>query len=106
MNRASPVRDEQGIKQNLTNQLIQLETALVGGKAKIEGIERARAEVLENFRQLPKLQQDFGELQRQLKVKSQTVSFLLEKQQELEISKAQENAPWEIIEPPLSTQAK
>ena len=101
INRASPVSEKEGIKQSLTNQLIQLETALVGVKAKIEGLERARAEVLEDFRQLPKLQQDFGELQRQLKVKSQTVNFLLEKQQELEISKAQENAPWEIIEPPL-----
>lgn len=101
INRASPVSEKEGIKQNLTNQLIQLKTALVGIKAKIQGIERARTQVLEDFRQLPKLQQDFGELQRQLEVKSQTVNFLLEKQQELEISQAQENAPWEIIEPPL-----
>ncbi|MEL6929241.1 MAG: polysaccharide biosynthesis tyrosine autokinase [Cyanobacteria bacterium J06600_6] len=101
VNQASPVREEQGIRQTLTNQLIQLETALVGVRARIKGVERAQTEVLKNFRQLPKLQQNFGELQRQLKVKSQTVNFLLEKQQELEISKAQENAPWQIIEPPL-----
>ena len=99
--KASPVLEREGIKQNLTSQLIEAETAIVSWQAQREGIERARAEVLENFRKLPQLQQTFSELQRQLKVKSQTVDFLLQKQQELEISEAQEIAPWEIIEPPL-----
>lgn len=99
--KASPVLEREGIKQNLTSQLIQAETAIVSWQAQIEGIKRAQAEVLSNFRQLPQLQQTFSELQRQLKVKSQTVDFLLQKQQELEISEAQEIAPWEIIEPPL-----
>ena len=99
--KASPVPEREGIKQNLTSQLIQAETAIVSWQAQIEGIKRAREEVLENFRELPQLQQTFSELQRQLKVKSQTVDFLLQKQQELEISEAQEIAPWEIIEPPL-----
>ena len=99
--KASPVLEREGIKQNLTSQLIEAETAIVSWQAQIEGIKRAQAEVSENFRQLPQLQQTFSELQRQLKVKSQTVDFLLQKQQELEISEAQEIAPWEIIEPPL-----
>ena len=99
--KASPVLEREGIKQNLTSQLIQAETAIVSWQAQIEGIKRAQTEVLENFRELPQLQQTFSELQRQLKVKSQTVDFLLQKQQELEIAKAQEIAPWEIIEPPL-----
>ena len=99
--KASPVAEREGIKQNLTSQLIQAETAIVSWQAQIEGIKRAQAEVLENFRELPQLQQTFSQLQRQLKVKSQTVDFLLQKQQELEIAKAQEIAPWEIIEPPL-----
>ena len=99
--KASPVAEREGIKQNLTSQLIQAETAIVSWQAQIEGIKRAQTEVLENFRELPQLQQTFSQLQRQLKVKSQTVDFLLQKQQELEIAKAQEIAPWEIIEPPL-----
>ena len=99
--RASPISGEEGIKQSLTAKLIEAETAIVGSKAQLEGINRAQEEVLENFRELPQLQQNFGELQRQLQVKSKTVNFLLEKQQELEIAKAQEIAPWEVIEPPL-----
>jgi polysaccharide biosynthesis transport protein len=99
--RASPVTEKEGIKQNLTSKLIEAETAIVGQKAQLEGINRAQTEVLANFRELPRLQQNFGELQRQLQVKSKTVNFLLQKQQELDIAKAQEIAPWEIIEPPL-----
>ena len=87
-------------QQNLTNQLLQVETELAAQQGELKAIRQAEAEVAANFRRIPQIQQTYVELKRQLTAKSESVNYLLQRRQELEIAAAQEIAPWEILEFP------
>lgn len=86
--------------QVLANQMLQVQNEYAALQSQLEGIRQAKAQVETTFKQIPQLQQIFAELQRQLEVKSQAVNYLLQRRQELQISAAEEIAPWQILDAP------
>jgi succinoglycan biosynthesis transport protein ExoP len=89
------------ILQTLTGQLIEAENEATILQAQLEAIQKAKAQIETNFANLPKLQQIFAELKRELEVKSQAASFLMGRRQEMEIAAAAEVAPWQVVDPPF-----
>lgn len=88
------------LRENLASQLLTLQLDIVMQIAAIEILKTAEAEMGNRFVEVPKLQQDFAELQRRNAIDSGLVTTFLTRQQELKIAEAQESAPWLLIDTP------
>lgn len=88
------------IHQDLASQLVQVRTEWEAQRSQLAKLRQHRSEVDTRFQEIPRLQQRYAELQRRVKVKSEAVNQFLQRLQELQISEAQEIAPWQILEPP------
>ena len=87
--------------QNLAYQLLTTQTEYTGLQSRLTEILKAKAQVEVEFQKLPKLQEIYTQLQRDLEIKSQAVNYLLERKQELQIAAAEEIAPWQILDEPF-----
>jgi polysaccharide biosynthesis transport protein len=92
--------DANSVLTNLSGQLLQARTDLETQRTNLASLRQAQQTVDSRFRQLPKLQETYGELQRQVTLHSSRLERLLQKLQELKIAAAQETSPWTILEPP------
>jgi polysaccharide biosynthesis transport protein len=92
--------DANSVLTNLSGQLLQAQTDLETQRTNLASLQQAQQTVDYRFRQLPKLQETYGELQRQVTLHSSRLERLLQKLQELKIAAAQETSPWTILEPP------
>ncbi len=90
---------ENSTAQSLTTELLKTQTNLAVEKTQIDSIRQSQAEVANLFQKIPPLQQYYAELQRQYKINSEQFNGFLQKLQELRIKKAEEIAPWKILEP-------
>ena len=85
----------------LANRKLELENEAATLQSKLTSLRREKAAAEEQFINIPSLQQTFTELQRQVELKSKSYNYLLERRQELEISEAEETAPWRILNAPF-----
>ena len=97
---SQPGTSTNSILQSLTNQLLETKTELAVLESQKESLANLQKEVDSQFKLLPQLQQDYSELQREYTIKSESVNYLLKRQQELEIAEAEANAPWRILNAP------
>ena len=97
----SKISAEGSTLSSLANRRLQLQQEAATLQSKLESLTSTKAEVATNFEQIPSLQQTYAELQRQLKLKSSAYDYLLERKQELEITAAEETAPWRILNDPF-----
>jgi polysaccharide biosynthesis transport protein len=95
------VSDKDSVLSTLTNQLLQTQIEADVQRIQLSGLNQAYIGVNEQFRQTPKLQQSFAELERQVTLSSKNLEQLLQKHQELRIAAAEEISPWSILEPPV-----
>lgn len=96
----SDINSQGGVLATLGNQLLEAKNEIAILESQIQGTSQAKAKVENNFQDVPQLQETFAELQRQLNVKSESVSYLLQRRQELQIALAEETAPWQILDEP------
>ena len=94
----SEVNTQGSILADLGSQLLAAKNEIAILESQIQGTSQAKAKVEEGFQNVPQLQEAFAELQRQLEVKSESVNYLLQRRQELQIALAQETAPWKILD--------
>lgn len=80
---------------------LQLEDEAATLQSQLVSLRREKAEADNQFINIPGLQQTFTELQRQVELKSKSYNYLLERRQELEISEAEETAPWRVLNAPF-----
>ena len=85
----------------LANRKLELENEAATLQSQLASLRREKARADEQFITIPGLQQAFTELQRQVELKSKSYNYLLERRQELEISEAEETAPWRILNAPF-----
>ena len=83
------------------DQRLELEKEAATLQSRLRGLRNKKASIETNFEQIPGLQQTYAELQRQLDLKSDTYNFLLVRKQELEITAAEETAPWRVLNEPF-----
>jgi capsular exopolysaccharide synthesis family protein len=92
--------DANAVLADLSAQLLQAQTDLETQRTQLASLRQAKTVADSRFQQLPKLQETYGELQRQVNLHSARLERLLQKLQELKIAAAQETSPWTILEPP------
>ena len=97
-NSNSEVNSQGSILADLGGQLLAAKNEIAILESQIQGTSKAKARVEDGFQDVPQLQETFAELQRQLEVKSESVNYLLQRRQELQIALAQETAPWKILD--------
>jgi polysaccharide biosynthesis transport protein len=85
----------------LANQKLELQNQAATLQSQLASLLREKARADDQFISIPGLQQTFTELQRQVELKSKSYNYLLERRQELEISEAEETAPWRILNAPF-----
>ena len=85
----------------LAQRKLELENEAATLQSQLASLRREKARADEQFVSIPSLQQEFTELQRQVELKSKSYNYLLERRQELEISEAEETAPWRILNDPF-----
>lgn len=85
----------------LASRKLELENEATSLQSQLASLRREKARADEKFINIPGLQQTFTELKRQVELKSESYNYLLERRQELEISEAEETAPWRILNAPF-----
>ncbi|WP_373538947.1 GumC family protein [Chamaesiphon sp.] len=88
------------LAQNLANKQAELETSLVAQTAQAQSLEAVYQQVQTQIAQLPGLQKQYTELQREYQITSQELTAFLQKVQELKIVNAEQVVPWRLLDPP------
>jgi polysaccharide biosynthesis transport protein len=88
------------LAQNLANRQAELETSLVAQTAQAQSLEAVYQQVQNQVAQLPGLQKQYTELQREYQIASQELTAFLQKVQELKIVNAEQVVPWRLLDPP------
>jgi polysaccharide biosynthesis transport protein len=88
------------LAQNLANKQAELETSLVAQTAQAQSLEAVYQQVQTQIAQLPGLQKQYTELQREYQIASQELTAFLQKVQELKIVNAEQVVPWRLLDPP------
>lgn len=88
------------LAQNLANRQAEMETSLVAQAAQYESLYKVYQRVEAQIAQLPTLQKQYTELQRQYTLNSQELTAFLQKLQELKIADAEQVVPWSRLDPP------
>jgi polysaccharide biosynthesis transport protein len=88
------------LAQNLANKQAELETSLVAQTAQSQSLEAVYQQVQTQIAQLPGLQKQYTELQREYQIASQELTAFLQKVQELKIVNAEQVVPWKVLDPP------
>jgi polysaccharide biosynthesis transport protein len=88
------------LAQNLANRQAELETSLVAQTAQSQSLEAVYQQVQSQIAQLPGLQKQYTEMQREYQIASQELTAFLQKVQELKIVNAEQVVPWRLLDPP------
>jgi polysaccharide biosynthesis transport protein len=88
------------LAQNLANKQAELETRLVAETAQAQSLEAVYQQIQNQIAQLPGLQKQYTELQREYQIASQELTSFLQKIQELKIANAEQVVPWKVLDPP------
>ena len=97
-NPSSDINSQGSLLSDLGNRMLLAKNEIALLQSQIEGTTKAKTKVEENFQNIPELQEKFAELERRLGVKTEAVSYLLTRRQELQIAAAEETAPWKILD--------
>ena len=88
------------LAQNLANKQAEVETSLASQTAQYQSLQKVYERVDQEISQLPTLQKEYTELQRQYTINSQELTAFLQKLQELKIAGAEQVIPWKLLDPP------
>ena len=94
----SETTSQGGIITTLGSQLLTAKNKIALLESQIAGTDKAQTKVEDSFQDVPQLQETYAELERRLGIKSSSVDYLLNRRQELQITLAQETAPWKILD--------
>jgi polysaccharide biosynthesis transport protein len=84
----------------LGNKLVELSTKISGLEVRLAEISTAENRLNSSVEQLPTLARQYTDLQRELKVATESLNRFLEKRESLQIENAQNEIPWQIIAAP------
>ncbi len=86
--------------QSLATKQLELETSLVTQANQYQSLSNVNDQIEKQISQLPILQKQYTELQRQYSIYSQELTAFLQKLQELKIADAEQGVPWGLLDPP------
>jgi capsular exopolysaccharide synthesis family protein len=88
------------LAQNLANKQAEVETNLASQTVQYQSLQKVYEQVEKEIAQLPTLQKEYTELQRQYEINSQELTAFLQKLQEFRIAGAEQVIPWKLLDPP------
>lgn len=84
----------------LGNKLVELSTKISGLEVRLAEVSQAENTLNQSVEQLPTLARQYTDLQRELKVATESLNRFLEKRESLQIENAQNEIPWQVIAAP------
>lgn len=84
----------------LGNKLVELSTKISGLEVRLAEVSTAENKLNQSVEQLPTLARQYTDLQRELKVATESLNRFLEKRESLQIENAQNEIPWQVIAAP------
>jgi polysaccharide biosynthesis transport protein len=84
----------------LGNKLVELSTKISGLEVRLAEISAAENKLNQSVEQLPILARQYTDVQRDLKVATESLNRFLEKRESLQIENAQNEIPWQVIAAP------
>ncbi|MUL37278.1 GumC family protein [Gloeocapsopsis dulcis] len=94
----------QEAKRVLSNKLVEVSNQISGLEVRAAQIAQADNNLNQQIQQLPTLARQYTDLQRELKVATESLNRFLEKRESLQIETAQKEIPWQTIAAPQLTQ--
>ena len=88
------------LSDNFAGEQAKLETTIASQAAQEAGLKKIYVQVEEQIAQLPILQKQYTELEREYKLQTQELTAFLQKLQELKIVNAEKIVPWTLVDPP------
>ncbi|AFZ32197.1 polysaccharide biosynthesis tyrosine autokinase [Gloeocapsa sp. BRSZ] len=88
----------------LSNTLVEVSNQISGLEVRAAKIAQAEDNLNQQIQQLPTLARQYTDLQRELKVATESLNRFLEKRESLQIETAQKEIPWQTIAAPQLTQ--
>lgn len=88
------------LRQELSRQYLAAETQVQVLEAKLRGLNAAAASLSSQTEKLPTISRQYENLDRQLKTATEQVNKFLQKREDLKISAARQEVPWELISAP------
>lgn len=88
----------------LSNKLVEVSNQIAGLEVRAAQIAQADNNLNQQIQQLPTLARQYTDLQRELKVATESLNRFLEKRESLQIETAQKEIPWQMIATPQLTQ--
>jgi polysaccharide biosynthesis transport protein len=88
------------LRQDLSKQYLAAETQVQVLEAKLRGLDAANKSLSSQTDKLPTISRQYENLDRQLKTATEQVNKFLQKREDLKISAARQEVPWELIAAP------
>ena len=91
---------QNALRQDLSKQYLAAETQVQVLEAKLKGLNAANQSLSSQTDKLPTISRQYENLERQLKTATEQVDKFLQKREDLKISAARQEVPWELIAAP------
>jgi polysaccharide biosynthesis transport protein len=91
---------QNSLRQDLSKQLITAATEIEVLEAKLNGLNAASQSLASETEKLPVISRQYETLERQLKTSTEKLNKFLQKREDLTLSAARQEVPWEIIAAP------
>jgi polysaccharide biosynthesis transport protein len=88
---------QNGLRQDLSKQLIAADTQVKVWEAKLKGLNLVNDSLTGETNRLPIISRQYEDIQRQLKIATDQLSKFLQKREELMINAARQEVPWELV---------
>ncbi len=88
------------LSESFAGEQAKLETTIASQAAQQAGLKKVYDQVETQIAQLPALQKQYTELEREYKLQTQELTAFLQKLQELKIVNAEKIVPWTLLDPP------
>ncbi len=95
---------QNALRQDLSKQFIAAQTQVQVLQAKLNGLDAASKYLTIQTEKLPTISRQYENLDRQLKTATEQVNKFLQKREDLKISAARQEVPWELIAAPTVKQ--
>lgn len=89
----------------LGNKLVEVENQISLMELQLADITKSESSLNQQVKQLPILTRHYTDLQRELKIATDSLNRFMEKRQSLQIESAQKDVPWQMISAPQLPQA-
>ena len=88
------------MRSQLTEELLEKEKQIKALTTKVKNIEQVLGKLNSQIAQMPTVTREYGDIQRELSISTESLTRMLKIQESLEVENAQNTSNWKLISPP------